>query len=101
MRKRMRANAQGKKRSDTGEYQDGSGGREEGISKKRKDETEGNDDAQMGEQQTTRNKEGGDEDDMALGAIRETGIDLIEMYSPPRVTDYAAKFGLRRGEAMD
>ena len=101
MRKKMRAHAQGRKRSDTGEGQDESGGREESTSKKRKDETEISEDTQMGEQQTTVDREGVDEDAMAIGAIRETGIDIMEMFSPPRVTEYAARFGLRSGEAMD
>ena len=34
----------------------------------------------------TRAKEAVDEDVMAVGAIRDTGLDIMDMYSPPRVT---------------
>lgn len=33
--------------------------------------------------------------------LMKISVDVAEMYSPPRVTEEARKFGLNAGEAMD
>ena len=61
--------------------------------------TDGDDD----KQNIKRRKEDG-QSDMELGIISEIlrlSVDIAEMYSPPRVTREAAKFGMKVGEAMD
>ena len=38
---------------------------------------------------------------MLVESIREAAVDIAEVYSPPRVTKIASRFGLKTGEAMD
>ena len=42
-----------------------------------------------------------DEGDGIVNSLMRASVDIAEMYSPPRVTKEAAKFGLKVGEAMD
>lgn len=72
--------------------------------KKGNEEEEGDRVKRSGEEQTTEAKRRKGMEDETMGieeALKIASIEIAEVYSPPRVTEEAKRFGIKSGKAMD